>query len=269
MSRGEIGYPRVLVTGASSGIGAALALRLAQEGARELTLVARRLDRLQDLAQRIEAEAECRTRCVVADLSQTEGVSKVLEAVPEVDLLVNNAGVGSFGPFHRLDAQSEQAMIALNCVAPLALSHHYLSGMVQRGTGCILNIASGQSFGAMPFMSTYAATKAFLLHWAEGVRAELSGSGVRVLTVCPGAIQTGFNHAASIPEGDIAAISLVGGSLEGVVQASISAIRSNRGISIPGIRNWLAVWLGRLSPRAIAAWTLARLLRSGAEQVQG
>ncbi len=265
MSTRNFPYPRALVTGASAGIGAALAARLAEEGVRELTLVARRADRLQDLAAQIQDQTECQVRCVVADLTDPSGVARLIAAVPDVDLLVNNAGAGSFGLFHRLDPEREAAIVALNCGVPVALARHHLPGMVERGQGCVLNIGSGQSFGAMPYMSTYAATKAFLLHWAEGVRAELAGTGVHMVTVCPGAITTEFNRAAGIPEGELAVISLVRGSLDGVVSACVGAIRSNHGLSIPGARNWLAVWLGRLSPRALASWVLARLLRSGAE----
>ena len=255
-----------MVTGASSGIGEALAERLAAAGVAHLILVARREDRLEALASRLAQQHGTRVDCVVADLSTHDGLALAVGAGEGVDLLVNNAGVGGFGRFDRLSPRSQGTMIDLNCRAPVHLAGHLLPSMIEQGRGCILNIASGQSFGAMPFMSTYAATKSFLLHWAEGVRAELNGTGVHVVTVCPGAIATGFNQAAAIPEADLAAISLVTGSMDGVVASCMQAITRNRGISIPGFRNWIAVTIGRLSPRAISAWLLAAVLRSGAQR---
>jgi len=268
MSQADFPFSRALVTGASAGIGAALAHRLAKEGVHHLILVARRLDRLQGIGAQIEGSTDCTVACIAADLSTSEGVDAVLAAAGAVDLLVNNAGVGSFGPFYQLDPTRELGMIALNCAAPVALTRGLLPGMIAQGSGCVLNVASGQSFGAMPFMSTYAATKAFLLHWAEGVRAEVRGTGVRIVTVCPGAIDTDFNTAADIPEDQVAAISLVRGSLEGVVDSAVACIRHDSGLAIPGFRNWIAVTIGRFSPRGIAVRVLAAVLRRGAEKAQ-
>jgi short-subunit dehydrogenase len=245
-----------------------LARRLAEEGVPQLILVARRKARLDALAEEIQAAHPCQVDCITADLSTAAGLAKTLAGAHGVDLLVNNAGFASFGRFDRLDPIREQAMIDLNCRAPVALAQGVLPGMIARGSGCVLNIASGQSFGAMPFMSTYAATKAFVLHWAEGIRAELSVTGVRVVTVCPGSIDTEFNQTAEIPEGEIAAISLVQGSLDGVLDACMRAIVNDQGVTIPGCRNWVAVTAGRVSPRGIATWMLAKLLRSGAEKAQ-
>jgi short-subunit dehydrogenase len=268
MSSRQFPYSRALITGASAGIGAALARRLAEEGVPHLILVARRQARLDSLAEELRAAHQCQVDCIAADLSTAAGLEKTLAGAQAVDLLVNNAGFASFGRFDRLDPIRERAMIDLNCRAPVALAQGVLPGMVARGSGCVLNIASGQSFGAMPFMSTYAATKAFLLHWAEGIRAELSVTGVRVVTICPGSIDTEFNQAADIPEGEIAAISLVQGSLGGVLDACVRAILNDQGVTIPGIRNWVAVTTGRFSPRGIATWVLAKILRSGAEKAQ-
>lgn len=268
MSSRQFPYSRALITGASAGIGEALARRLAEERVPHLILVARRQARLEALAEELRAAHQCQVDCIAADLTTEAGIEKTLSGAGKVDLLVNNAGFASFGRFDRLDPVKERAMIDLNCRAPVALAQGVLPGMIASGSGCILNIASGQSFGAMPFMSTYAATKAFVLHWAEGIRAELSVTGVRVVTVCPGAIDTEFNQAAEIPEGEIAAISLVQGSLDGVLDACVSAIVNDQGITIPGFRNWVAVTTGRFSPRGIATWMLAKILRSGAEKTQ-
>ena len=267
MSSPELQYRKVVITGASAGIGEALARRLATSGITELVLVARRLDRLQAIQTDLTQAGGPSVRCVSADLSTEAGIEALIQAVPETDLLINNAGFGAFGPFQRVAADRQGDMIAVNCTAPVALAHHYLAGMINRGSGAVLNIASGQSFGAMPYMSTYAATKAFLLTWAEGVRAELKGTGVRMVTVCPGAIATEFNQAAAIPSG-LGAISLVSESIDGLVHACMGAIASNRGITIPGVRNWIAVTLGRLTPRALSCWVLALVLRRSAEQAE-
>jgi short-subunit dehydrogenase len=258
-------FAHAIITGASSGIGAALAVRLAAEGVQSMALVARREDRLSAVADDLPIPATV----IPADLTTAEGRAQVMTAVPSTDLLVHCAGFASFGPFHTLPAGREVDMVRLNCLAPIALTAHYLPGMVAQGSGAILNIASGQSFQAMPFMSTYAATKAFLLHWAEGVRAELRGTGVRMVTVCPGAIATEFNQAADIPEADLGVMSLVTGSLDGVLDAAVAGLSHDRGMQVPGVRNRLATTFGRLSPRGISAWFLAQLLRNSANRLTG
>jgi short-subunit dehydrogenase len=265
MARTAFPYSRALVTGASAGIGRALCERLAQEGLKDLVLVARREERLSELAEELEAKHGCTVSWVAADLTTPAGLERTVQAAQGVDLLVNNAGFASFGRFDRLDSSRQRSMISLNCSAPVVLTGELLPAMVVQGRGCVLNIASGQSFGAMPFMSTYAATKAFLLHWAEGIRAELSGTGVSIVTVCPGSIDTEFNQAADIPVDDLAVLSLVQCSLEGVLDACITAVRHDRGLSVPGFKNWISVTTGRLSPRSLSAWVLAKVLRSGAE----
>ncbi len=258
----DLPFKHAIVTGASSGIGAALAHRLVQEGVSSMALVARRGERLRQLASALAIPCEI----IEADLSTEAGIERVTSTVTRTDLLVNNAGFGSFGPFHTLDAAKEGSMVRLNCMAPVALARHYIPDMVEHGSGGVLNIASGQSFQAMPYMSTYAATKAFLLHWSEGVRAELRGSGVRVVTVCPGAIATEFNSAADIPDKDLGAMSLVTGSLDGVIDAAIDGLARDQGIKVPGIRNYLATAAGRFSPRSTSAWFLALLLRKAARR---
>jgi short-subunit dehydrogenase len=255
-----IPYAHAIVTGASSGIGAALTRRLATEGVKSFTLVARRKERLEALAAALPVPAQVLT----ADLSTPTGLQQVFDAVGHTDLLVNNAGFASFGAFHALPPEREVDMVKLNCLAPVALTAHYLPQMVKNGHGAVLNIASGQSFQAMPYMSTYAATKAFLLHWAEGVRAELRGTGVRMVTVCPGSVPTEFNQAANVPESELGVMSLVTGPLEDVINGAITGLSNNRGTVVTGFRNRLATAFGQMSPRSTSAWFLALVLRKAA-----
>jgi len=255
MSEQPFPYRTALVTGASSGIGAALAHRLAQVGVQRITLVARREARLRALADGLS----CETSVLCADLMNPEDLSRVAHSAESVDLLVNNAGFGSFGPFYALDTDREIAMVELNCTVPLRLSAAALTGMRQRSHGCVVNIASGQAFQPMPFMSTYAASKAFLLHWTEGVREELHGTGVNMVTVCPGSIETEFNATARVPA-NFAAMRLVQGSMDGLMDATMDAILHNRGVVVPGLGNYLGTFSSRAFPRAWVRRVLAMVL---------
>ena len=261
MSNVTIPYSRALVTGASSGIGEAICYRLDASGVERIVLVARDKQRLAEVASRLQ----CDTEIVVADLTCTEDVERVAEALSNVDLLVNNAGVGSFGPFHRLGTDQQVAMIDLNCRAPIHLASKALSHMTEHQHGCVVNIASGMSFQAMPYFSTYSASKAFLLHWSQGVHAELRGTGVRMVAICPGTFHTNFAETAAVPLHDILGASLVTGSVEEVAQRTIDAIRTNQATVITGFTHRLVLFLNRLAPsalvRRITAWAMRRTYR--------
>jgi short-subunit dehydrogenase len=254
-------YRTALVTGASSGIGEALCHALSSAGCDEVVLVARRTSELE----RVAASLQCTSRIIVADLSTAAGLQAVIENAGTVDLLVNNAGFGSFGRFHELDPEAELQILAVNCKAPLALSAHFLPLMVREGHGCIANIASGMSFQPMPYMSTYAASKAFLLHWAEGVSEELRGTGVRMVTVCPGTIPTNFSNASQVPVDQILGVQLVSGTVSGVVAATLKGIQHNRAVTVPGFLHRMVNWSGALSPRwlirRVMGWAMARTAR--------
>jgi hypothetical protein len=261
MSNAVFPYRLALVTGASSGIGEALCVALAAAGVEEVVLVARRRHELE----RVSASLQCKTRIIVADLATPAGIQAVIDNAGAIDLLVNNAGFGSFGAFHTLPQQTELDILAVNCHAPLALSGHFLPLMVQNEHGCVANIASGMSFQAMPYMSTYAASKAFLLHWAEGVSEELRGTGVQMVTVCPGTIQTNFSKASQVPIDQIMGVQLVSGSIEEVVASTLDGIRHNRVVTVPGFLHRLVNWSGALSPRwlvrKLMGWAMARTAR--------
>jgi short-subunit dehydrogenase len=256
MSNVDFPYQSVLITGASSGVGEALAIALDRLGVQRIVLVARRKAKLVSLAQRLN----CATDLCVADLSTDEGMSKTIAALSDVDLLINNAGVGSFGLFSQLDADSEAAMVRLNCEAPLRLTGAILPTLVKNNHGCVVNIASGLAFQSMPYMSTYAATKAFLLHWSEGVSGELSGSDVRFVTICPGNINTEFAEASAIPLGKLPGVAWVTCTLIDVVDATISAIYKNKTVSVVGLGNKIGGLSSRLAPRWIVRRIMAVLM---------
>ena len=187
---------RALVTGASSGIGREIAKRLETRGY-DVTLTGRHLEELE-----ATAAAMTSAQFVLADLSTAQGRKAVTDAVPSVDLLVNAAGFGKWGPFEASDVSDAAAMIEVNCTAPMELSRAYLPGMRAAGSGAILNIASGASFRSDPLAVVYYATKAFLLSMSESLAESLRGTDVRVVAFCPGGFASGFQQVAGFPPGD-------------------------------------------------------------------
>jgi hypothetical protein len=184
-----------LVTGASSGLGWAYADSLAARG-HPLIAVARREERLLALARRAREVHGVDARPVVADLATEEGLAAcraALDEAPPPDVVVLNAGVGSHGPLWRLDRGREADMVRLNCVAVVDLAAHALPRMVARGAGALVVVSSAAAWQPVPYMATYAATKAFELHFAEAVAEELRGTGVSALAVCPGPTRTEFS----------------------------------------------------------------------------
>ncbi|MGU3410643.1 SDR family NAD(P)-dependent oxidoreductase [Microbacterium sp. M1A1_1b] len=188
---------RALVTGASGGIGEALALGLARAGS-DVVLVARSADRLEALAARIRRDHRVRAEVLVADLATDAGVDDVIDAMQgtRVDILVANAGVGAHGPFVDTTDERIRTQLALNCTALTRLVHAFLPAMLERRIGGVMTIASTASFQPTPGMGVYGATKAFVLSLTEALWQETRGSGVRVLALCPGPTDTGFFDAA-------------------------------------------------------------------------
>ena len=183
-----------LITGASSGIGVALARELAAHGAK-LILTARRRDRLDALAAELSAHG-AETRVIVADLNDPSAPQQIFDATEGtglvVDILVNNAGLGQFGSFVTGDADQEFSMVRVNCEAVVRLSRLFLPPMVERRRGWMLVVASAASFQPVTYLSTYAATKAFDRFFALGVGAEVARFGVRVTALCPGTTESEF-----------------------------------------------------------------------------
>src|SRR5437879_1896729 len=190
-----------LVTGASSGIGEALARRLARDG-RSLVLVARRADRLESLAEALRAEHGVEAHVLAQDLLQAGAVQAVLAEVERrgltVEWVVNNAGFGTGGRFDQRPVGHELEEVRLNVEALVEFTGRCLPGMVARRRGSVMNIASMAAFGPMAYSATYGATKAFVLSFSEAIAAELRGTGVQVLCVCPGFTRTEFQEKAHI-----------------------------------------------------------------------
>src|SRR5947209_16609463 len=185
-----------LVTGASSGIGAEFAKQLSADGY-EVILVARRAERMQELAAQLSNPAHVVACDVASEAASLAG--KVTELGLSVDLLVNNAGFGTHGRFVEIDAAREVEEVRVNCEALVTLTHAFLPGMLERGRGGVINVASTAGMQPLPYEAVYAATKAFARSFSEALTTELRGSGVRVLCVNPGPVSTEFQQVADFP----------------------------------------------------------------------
>ncbi len=247
-----------LITGASSGIGLALAEALARRG-RHLLLVARQRDALESIAceltQRFGVEVLFRY-CDLTEPLQVSGLLMDLERGElEIDLLVNNAGIGTSGCFVDQDWGREQELIEVNILVLARLCHGLGGLMARQGGGQILNVASVAGFQPGAWMSSYYASKAYVLNFSEGLREELRPRGVQVSVLCPGPTRTAFFRGAHLRVEKLDGSKLMM-SPEEVALEAVRALEKNRAIIIPGWRNRLAALFPRLAPR----WAVRRLL---------
>jgi len=242
----------VLVTGASSGIGTEMARQLASRG-HGVTLVARRADRLEALAAELAEKHKITATAIPCDLGDPIARAELIEGLragPALAGLCNNAGYGINGRFAANDDDRERQMVELNVVALHDLTLRVLPGMIERGTGAILNVASTAAFQPLPGFATYAATKAFVLSFSESLSTELSGTGVSCSALCPGPVKTEFAAVAgstmseSLP--DFAMV-----TAEEVARQAIDAMESGSRTAIPGVANQIQALLGRLAPRSL------------------
>ena len=254
MSEDSSGNGWALVTGASSGIGLAFAQELARRGHRVLA-VARRRDRLEALA-REAAEQGGSIVPLVADLRTGEGLALVVERMAglgTIDLLVNNAGVATFGDFQHSALEQEIDAIRLNLQAVVTLTHAVLGRMLEQRGGAIINVASVVAFQPFPHFAVYAASKAFVLSFSEALAEELKHSGVRILALCPGAAKTEMN-VFSHNEGLLGTLpSLSAGEIVG---AALRALEIGRVVRIVGWLNGMLVFVNRFLPRAVVRWMM-------------
>jgi hypothetical protein len=249
----------VLITGASSGIGEALARCFARDGHR-LLLAARRADRLQALADALRREHGVIAEAWPADLARPAGVKALLDGLKRrrrrVDVLVNNAGVLAQGAFTSQRPAGHQAIIDLNISAPTALLAALLPAMRRRGFGRLLNVASIASFQAVPGLATYAASKAYVLSLTESLAEELRGSGVTATALCPGITATGMLDRAAAANRRLAALPrFVIGDVQAVAEAGYRGCLAGEVIVVPGLVNQTAVLAAGSTPR----WLLRRV----------
>ncbi len=252
-----------LVTGASSGIGEAIARELAARG-HNLTLVARREERLRELAAEL-SERGVRAEAIAADLARDEERERVAAELDRlglaVEILVNSAGIGGVGELHRDDRDWLRAMVRINCEALLDLQTRFSAPMAERGRGAIVNLASTAAFQPMPTNAAYAATKAFVLSLSEATHSELRGYGVSVTAVCPGPVKTGFADAAGIENADERVPEFVWSSAEDVARAAVEGAERGKRVVVPGLLNRAGAISGQHAPRALALPLAKRIWR--------
>src|SRR5438477_1146196 len=254
-----------LITGASSGIGEAFARKLATQG-HDLVLVARSEDKLIALCNELGRSHNIRAQYVASDLTERGSPARLLaetvERNLEIDLLINNAGFGSMGDFAKLDLERELNMIDLNIRSLVELTHRFLQPMRERKSGRIINVASTAGFQGVPFMATYAATKAFVLSFSEALWEENRPYGIRVMALCPGVTNTNFFAAARM-ERPPARISQ---TPEEVVETALRALRRGKSSVISGWPNFVMVESERLVPRSLILRAAGAVLRSHTEK---
>ena len=239
---------RALITGASAGIGEGFAQHLAKRGY-DLVLIARRRDRLEQAASGLSAQHGIEASVLEADLTKDEGLALVEERLRrgDIDLLVNNAGFGTFGEFAKLPLARELEELDLNVRALMRLSHAGLGPMIERKSGGVINVASAAAFQPVPFNATYSATKAFVLHFSEALHEEVRQYGVHVVALCPGPVKTEFQEVAGLDQSVIPAFAWE--TVDTVVESALSALRSGRAMSVPGSFNKMTAGTVRVTPR--------------------
>jgi uncharacterized protein len=254
-----------VVTGASSGIGAAIAKELASRG-HSLALVARREERLRTLATELTSAYGVAAEVIAADLGNAEGRDRLVEELRSrarvVEVLVNNAGFGHQADFARSPRERMVEMVDLNVGAVVDLTSRFLTGMVDRGRGSVINIASTAAFQPLPGLAVYAASKAFVLSFSEAIRTELRGTGVTVTAVCPGPVRTEFTEVAGIGGVEDRTPGAVWMSADEIAHHAVDGAAHDRRVVVPGTLNRAGALAGQHSPRALALPLINRIWRN-------
>jgi short-subunit dehydrogenase len=252
-----------LVTGSSSGIGAEIARELAKRGY-GVTLVARREDRLRELADDIAATYRVRAEVIAADLTDADARAALPGQVEAfgltVEVLVNNAGFTTMGPVHKADRPAELSMVRTNIEAVVDLCTLFVPGMVERRRGAILNTASTAAFQPLPGQAVYGASKAFVLSYGRALGTELKGTGVTVTTLCPGPVETGFAEASGLSDEEASAAlpKFMWVPAATVAKEAVAALAAGRAVVIPGPANRVGAAAAHLIPKS---WILPILAR--------
>jgi short-subunit dehydrogenase len=251
-----------LVTGASSGIGAEMARELVRRG-HQVVLVARSEDRMEALAQELRADGGV-AHVLPADLSDRPTRAALPDRVAQlgvvVDVLVNNAGYSTLGLVHAADPEDEMAMVELDVVAVVDLCTRFLPGMVERGRGGVLNVASTAAFQPLPGQAGYGGSKAFVLSYTQSLAGELKGTGVSATCLCPGPVDTGFGERAGFEPGefDNALPPIMWVSAADVARCGLDALDKGRLYAIPGVANRVAARFSQVAPRRVLLEILRR-----------
>lgn len=254
-----------LITGASSGIGAAFAHILAVDGF-NLILAARRAERLEDLAERLGRSTGASAEVLVTDLSNADDLARVRARLADparpVDVLINNAGVGLVGSFDSMPDAEIERMATLNMVAPTLLARSALAAMAQRGQGGILNVASTAAFQPGPGMAVYFATKAYVASLSQALWAEARASGVTVTALCPGPTRSELAASSHLGDTNVFRGPLPVAEAEDVARFGYEALKRRRPLAVHGVVNRLLVEGTRFVPRRVSMAIAAHLLGS-------
>lgn len=249
-----------LITGASAGIGVALAEELASGGT-HLVLTARRQYRLNEVAASLRKKHGIQTQVVIADLAKRGAPQQIYDFTKDhgvrIDLLINNAGFGQYGEVSQVETQRLLDMVEVNCTAVVHLTRLFLPEMVARRSGDILILASTASFQAVPYISTYAATKAFDLFFAEGLAEEMKPHGIRVCALCPGSTESEFHAVA----GQEKFTSRNQEPADKVARTGLQALAAGKSYVISGLGNYLGAHSQRIVPRRVVTRIAANMFR--------
>jgi short-subunit dehydrogenase len=249
--------PTALITGASGGIGLELARIFAEQGY-ALVLVARNRERLEEIAVELKPTP---VQVLAKDLALVGAAEGIHREVPKVDVLVNNAGYGVYGPFVKTPLDDELGMLQLNMTALVVLTKLYLPAMVASKNGKILNVASTAAFQPGPLMALYYATKAFVLSFSEAIGNELEGTGVTVTALCPGPTATGFQARTKLEKSRLIKRMKVMDART-VAEAGYRGLMAGKPVVIPGLMNKLLAQSVRFSPR----WMVTKIARMMQEE---
>ena len=254
-----------LVTGASSGIGEEFARQLAGHSY-DVVIVARRRDRLDALAKELSESKGAAVEVIEADLSTQAGVAAVAERIAkgDIDVLVNNAGFGTRGEFPDLPLGRELEELDLNIRALTELSHHAIQHMRTKGKGAIINVASTGAYQPVPYMATYAATKAYVLSFSEALHEEAKRYGVTVTCLCPGGTRTEFQAVAGVDERNIPRMAFM--DAEPVVRSALKAAKAGSAVATPGMINKTTANLPRVLPRFMTRKIAGRMFKPADEK---
>src|SRR5438046_3173018 len=256
-----------LITGASSGIGEAFARKLAARG-HNLLLVARTEEKLVMLCSELGRSQSIRAQYVAMDLAEPDAPARLFEETQQrdlqIDFLINDAGFGSMGDFAKLDLERELNMIDLNIGALVELTHRFLQPMRERRSGRIINVASTAGFQPVPFMATYAATKAFVLSFSEALWEENRPHGIKVMALCPGVTDTNFFEASRMDRPP----ARISQTPEQVVDTALRALKRGKSSVISGWTNLLMTESERLLPRSVVLRTMGAVMRSAVSRKQ-